>query len=332
MQCKDSFGNGVFLHTGAIGDCLLTLPLAIALKNDCSLHRLDFIGPSEYIEFYPGRTCIDTVKSVESIPLHRLFIPSREFETSDHDRLTGLFRNYEQVVSFIGYDNTAFETNLLFTVHSTHSAEVVVIPFKPPSNANMHVSDFYLHFYRQDQQIDHPFAPPLTTVTPLPDDYLAGAAIIEHTGLTLDRPIVLIQPGSGSLDKCWYWENFIQTAHDLQSRSIQPVFLLGPAEQEYFPKQGLEALGFFNVLENLSLTQVVQVLTQADAFLGNDSGISHLAAGMGKRTLVLFGNSDPTHYAPRGEKVVIEQIPADNFHRSVPDKQATIINKLMEML
>jgi heptosyltransferase III len=332
MQCEHSRGNGVILHTGAIGDCLLTLPLAVVLKNICSLHRLDFIGPSEYIDFYPGRTCIDTIKSVESIPLHRLFVPPREFETSDHDRLTGLFRHYEHVISFIGYDNTAFEANLLFSVHSTHSADVVVIPFKPSSNTNMHISDFYLHFYRQDHQVEQPFTVPLTTITPLPDDYLVGADILKKAGVNPGQPIVVIHPGSGSPDKCWYWENFVQTANVLKSRSILPVFLLGPAEQERFPKPALKAMELFNVLEDLSLTQVVQVLTQVGAFLGNDSGISHLAAGMGKHTLVLFGTSDPVHYAPRGENVAIEQIPADNFHRSVPDEQMAVINKLAEML
>jgi heptosyltransferase-3 len=322
----------VILHTGAIGDCLLTLSLAASLKHSHALHRLDFIGPHQYIEFYPGRTCIDTVLSMEGFDLHRLFEDPQSFESSDHDRLADVFRRYEQVVSFLGFDHPVFETNLLFTVHSTHSADVTLIPAKPDANASMHVSDYYWDFFRHEQQLESAFETAQTTISPLPDDHRAGADILQQAGADPEQPVVVIQPGSGSRQKCWHWENFVQTARDLASNGIQPVFLLGPAERERFEQSALQAIRQFSFLENLSLTRVLQILTQADVFLGNDSGIAHLAAGMGKKTVVLFGPSNPLHYAPRGENVVIEQLPAETFHHIAPDIQDGIVKTVMEML
>jgi len=50
---------------------------------------------------------------------------------------------------------------------------------------------------------------------------------------------------------------------------------------------------------------VLQVLSCADAFVGNDSGITHLAAAIGLDTLVLFGPTDSKTYRPLGPNVYL---------------------------
>ena len=324
--------RGVILHSGAIGDCLLTVPLASCLKEACSLDWLDFIGPAEYISFYPGRTCIDAVRPIETVALHRLFEPESDFVLEDNDPLLKLFDHYEQIVSFIGSGHVSFEKNLLFTVHCCRSAEVTLIDAKPAADAKIHVSDFYLESFKQQQQSEHTPRPDAVTIPPLSEDYQAGGDILERVGIDPDRKIVLIHPGSGSRQKCWHWENFLQVASTLKSGGIQPVFLLGPAEQERFEDAAIQAMRQFHVLENLSLTQVLQVLTQADVFLGNDSGIAHLAAGMSKKTLALFGPSDPVQYAPRGQNVRILQPSPDSFQHPKPCEQTTMTQTLLKML
>ena len=55
---------------------------------------------------------------------------------------------------------------------------------------------------------------------------------------------------------------------------------------------------------NLPLRTLGAVLSRAGLFLGNDSGISHLAAAGGTRTLALFGPTDPAQWAPVGRAVL----------------------------
>ena len=45
------------------------------------------------------------------------------------------------------------------------------------------------------------------------------------------------------------------------------------------------------------------ILARCRAFVGNDSGVSHLAAALGVPTVALFGPTRPEHWAPRGERV-----------------------------
>lgn len=332
MQCQKSSKTGVILHSGAIGDCLLTLPLAEAVKRLYALDRFEFIGPADYIAYCPGRTCIDAVHSMEGLALHRLFDEPRTFEQSDNDRLITAFSRYEQIISFLGTGHSAFEQNLLFAVHSTHSAEVTLIPPKPASDTPLHVVDYYLDAFKQEHQIEAPLINETATVRPLPADYLAGRDILEQHHINPEKTVVLIAPGSGAREKCWHWENFVQIAADLTSRGLEPVFLLGPAEQERFEPSVLQAFRTYPLLENLSLTQVLQALTQADIFVGNDSGISHLAAAMGKRTLVLFGPTNPAQYAPRGEKVTIRHLPPPQFQQFSSTAAGQITEDLLTML
>jgi ADP-heptose:LPS heptosyltransferase len=59
------------------------------------------------------------------------------------------------------------------------------------------------------------------------------------------------------------------------------------------------------VLRDLSLSLLVGVLAQTDLYIGNDSGVTHLAAIVGVRTVAVFGPTDPSRWAPSGSHVTI---------------------------
>jgi len=325
--------SGLILNTGAVGDCLLSLTLATLLRDTYQLERVDFIGNTEYIEFYPGRTCIDGVRSAESIPLHRLFADENEFVLEDKDRLQDAFAEYEHVVSFLGAGHPHFEQNLLFTLHSTHSAQLTLIPTLPPADYPDHVTKFYQDRFQEENQLEDLNFLPDMAVSPLPVDYISGTELLEEVDINSDDSVVIIQPGSGSADKCWYWDNFLETAARLKQDKYQVVFLLGPAEAERISPDRLARLrATETVLENLSLTHVLQVLTQADLCLGNDSGICHLSAAMGKKTVVLFGPTNPEQYRPVGPSVHILTPSPASFHSTSDEEQTSIARTLLALL
>ncbi len=75
------------------------------------------------------------------------------------------------------------------------------------------------------------------------------------------------------------------------------------------PQEPLESAVRFENLHNLA-----QWLATARAFVGNDSGISHLAAAVGTPVVVLFGPTDPAVWAPRGPHVrVLRSAPIESI-------------------
>ncbi len=109
--------------------------------------------------------------------------------------------------------------------------------------------------------------------------------------------LLVIHPGSGGKKKRWAREGFAHVANWWKTRTNRHVMiLLGPAEEgevEFWQRAGI-------VESSLSLRQVGVLLSRADLFLGNDSGVSHLAGAMGARGVVLFGPTCPEQWRPLG--------------------------------
>ncbi len=301
--------RGVILQPGAIGDCILTLPLAAFMKDVLGLGSVDILGHSEYVGILPGRTCIDSISSIDSIALHRLFVDTKTFDLKDGDPLISTFSGYAWIATFLGDPDSNFEQNLIFTANCSHSAEVITLSMKPPEGFSRNLTDFYIeHFISQSglslqaRQV----RPGDCSIKATDADIAQGKELLKETGLEPGQKLVVIQPGSGGLSKCWYLDNFLAVAKELDSKGIEVIFLLGPAEVDRFNDATIKKISrFARCLRDLSLAQILGLLSYSNGFIGNDSGITHLAAALGGRTLAVFGPTNPVVYIPIGPAVKV---------------------------
>ena len=313
--------RAVILQPGAIGDCVLTLPLAQFMKDSLGLGGVDIIGHTEYIGILPGRTCVDGTRSMDSVDLHRLFAPNKTFDLADGDPLINVFADYAWIVTFLGGLNNNFEQNLIFTANCSHSAEVMTLSMKPPEAFSAHITDFYTQqFIDQCGLSLEPWRirpnEPLIKATEA--DVNRGRELLEEIPATLgfdqarhrrvdfSKKLVVIHPGSGGSHKCWHLDNFLALAKKLVLKGIEVIFLLGPAELARFSDATINNINSVaKCLMDLSFTHVLGLLSCADGYLGNDSGITHLAAALGVRTLAVFGPTNPAVYKPIGPAVTV---------------------------
>jgi len=301
--------RGVILQPGAIGDSILTLPLAAFMKDVLGLGGVDILGHSEYVGILPGRTCIDGISSIDSIDLHRLFVDTKAFDLKDRDPLINTFSGYAWIVTFLGELGSNFEQNLIFAAHCSHSAEVITLSLNPPKDFSGHLTDFYIqHFISQSGLSLQPrqARPGDCLIKATEVDIARGKELLKETGLEPGKRLVVIQPGSGGPSKCWHLDNFLAVAKELGSEGIDVIFLLGPAELDRFSDATIKNISSVaRYLSDLSLAQVLGLLSCADVFVGNDSGITHLAAALGVRTLAVFGPTNPAVYKPTGPAVTV---------------------------
>lgn len=130
---------------------------------------------------------------------------------------------------------------------------------------------------------------------------------------------IAIHPGSGGAAKCWPVENFLEVIERLWQQN-QPVLLLaGPADEKRLegilaqipPEPKRELL---QVLVNRPLLEVARYVQACRCYLGNDAGITHLAAMLGVPTIALFGPSNPAIWRPIGPVVnVIRERPLEQL-------------------
>ncbi|AQT69059.1 ADP-heptose--LPS heptosyltransferase 2 [Anaerohalosphaera lusitana] len=336
VRTKNQGMTGAIINPGAIGDCILTLPLARFLKERLSLARLDMIANSDYVSFYPKRTCVDVVRSINSIAMHRLFVGPDEFELDQHDQLIRDFSHYDYIVSLLGEPGGSFESNLIFTVYCSRSAEVTTIRMHPAEGQNRHVAVSYIDQYCEANGLQcEGLSAGLNTelITPTADDKQAGRFILQSLGVNPDKPVIGIHPGSGGKYKCWHIDNYLALAEKVRKNGSVPVFIIGPAEKEHLNKAALNRINDeHTVAENYKLLEIMQILSTVQAFVGNDSGIAHLAAGSGLPAITVFGPTDPALYKPAGphsHAIAVEPVDFDEPNPAAVEDVEHSLNELL---
>lgn len=116
----------------------------------------------------------------------------------------------------------------------------------------------------------------------------------------LPERFVAFHPGSGSPRKNWPPERFADVARAL-APSEPFLVVQGPADQD--AAGPLLRLPNAVLADGLHLRQLGALLARAGVYVGNDSGVTHLAAAAGAPTLALFGPTDPAQWGPIGPTV-----------------------------
>jgi len=126
------------------------------------------------------------------------------------------------------------------------------------------------------------------------------------------KPFAIIHPIAASKTKEWDLEKFARTAEFLKARGISAV-AVGTADEEHALAR-LRSLSSAPVLSLTSLTlpELTALAARARLFVGNDSGVAHIAAAVQTPSVVVFGSSNRDHWRPWTDaqnEVVSEQLP-----------------------
>ena len=126
-------------------------------------------------------------------------------------------------------------------------------------------------------------------------------------GLDPRRPVLIVAPGSGWPAKEWVPTHFREVVRRATRQGVQ-VAVCGDGRQQELcmdvaaggdPSMTRQVVGWH-------LGRVMALLSGCSAFIGNDSGLGHLAAAYSRPVLTLFtGATDPRLCAPLGSRVTI---------------------------
>jgi heptosyltransferase-2 len=145
---------------------------------------------------------------------------------------------------------------------------------------------------------------PTAEMLGLGDEWLRG-----HR-LGASERFVAIHPGSGSAKKNWPVERWLELARAMIADGHRLVVFGGEADQEILGVIDREfAKGTIDFARDLPLPMVASVLARAQRYFGHDTGVTHIAAAVGIPATVLFGPTDPSVWAPRGENVRVVTAP-----------------------
>ena len=270
------------IFPGALGDFVCFLPTlkALAVDND-----VDLFARKEFGDLVPAGV---GVRSLERYEITQCFVSGNQRD----QRVLEFFGSYGAIYSWHGHGQPDFVRSL--AAASRNRAQV--FPFRPGGN-HIHQSDYYLSCIGVTEAQSTP------KICLRPEAIAWNEEYRERHRID-GKPLLVLAPGSGAREKNWPQEYFRMVAQwwrDAMAGNV--VVLLGPVEEER--SEIAEAFNSFVIARNLNLGQVASLLASADVYLGNDSGVTHVAAAVGTRTIALFGPSDAKQWASRGENVTI---------------------------
>jgi heptosyltransferase-3 len=138
------------------------------------------------------------------------------------------------------------------------------------------------------------------------------------------RKFVVVHPGSGSEKKCWPVQNFLEIIARLGQKGAGGVIVTGQAEERMEALiKGTSLPRRWSWLRSPSLVALSALLQEADLYLGNDSGITHLAAACGTEVVALLREDLVTAWRPYGRARLLsarslEEISVDSVWELIP--------------
>ncbi|MBV8775393.1 MAG: glycosyltransferase family 9 protein [Deltaproteobacteria bacterium] len=283
--------RGLIIFPGALGDLVCLLPAIRELSQRHLTIEFELMARAELARFAERRMRIVAGHSIDRREVALLFSEPG----SESDAAHRFFSQFDRIECFFASGHERFCASL----ERASTGEVCFYPFRPGGTG--HVAECYLRAIGVRAQ--HPLD---NSIELTPADLQKAECRLRALGLEPGR-FVLVLPGSGSASKNWPAENFALLAERIRS-FIGVLILLGPAEarlESIFRSRALSVINDIELGESGGIARLVR------CFIGNDSGVSHLAAAVGARGLVLFGPTDPERWRPLGDVRIIRKQPLE---------------------
>lgn len=297
------------------------------------------------------RSIGDTVLATPSLFALKRFLPETQVDILVEDWVAPLLTDHPHVDNVITLERGGFMTrarvarelraeryDVVYNLHGGTTATFLArasgarhrVGFKTYQYANLHTTLAPSPLLLWGQQKTHSVEQQLALlgwtgvpVTDRPRTQLGiSPAAVESVNQQLaaaglgDRRIALIHPAAAFETKRWAVENFARVAEFVSERGLAPVAIAAPHEAQIVNELLGEASVQILSLD-LSLPEVTALAARSQLFVGNDSGIAHIASAVGTPSVVIFGSSNVAHWRPWNRakaEVVFEAMPCQPCH------------------
>ena len=271
----------LMIHQGALGDFVMAFPAIRRLRKQ--FNQIDAFCQDKLGKMAQELRVIDKWFPIEAPYFSSLF------SNMVDSRTASIFQAYDKIAIF------SFSTQLEQSIRGIARGNVHRIPPRPDASQRIHVAEYILHQLVNCWLLKAPDASN--------GFILQSIEYPDQRSESYDPKRIILHPGSGSRKKNWPLQNFLRVESMLRSSHFKPEFILGPAEIFMAENLRKESDQTRCIHETGDLTKLFCLLKTSGGFIGNDSGVSHLAAFLGLPTVTIFGPSDPLRWKPIGRAV-----------------------------
>jgi hypothetical protein len=287
MLNPDRVSNILFLHAGALGDFVLALHVVAAARRRFGHLRIDGVVRCPLAKWAARQGVLETACDPDSIGAHALHAEPARADSP----IARLVRDSDLVLSFLGEAYTVVGQNLQslccgrsINIGPTASAGALL--------AGRHITEQW----RRD-----------IASAGLALD-VASRPLFRREGDAGREPSVIVHPGSGGRSKCCPLAVLEAAVRRLRDGGRRVSWMIGPVETDLYGQGYAAKLAeTAPVIYEESIDTAADHVRGAAAFIGNDAGMTHLAAACGVKTVAVFGPTDPAVWCPLGPNVEVAQ-------------------------
>lgn len=303
---SSSRGKILVIRGGAIGDFILTLPALAALRRQFPEAHLEVLGYPHIIQLAVAGGLVDRAQRIEAPELAAFFARNGQLTES----MVDYFSDFDLIISYLYDPDHIFHEN----VSRCTPGQFLACPHRPNEREQTHASKVFLQ--------------PLERLAIFDADHVPRLAV-QTKGAKARR--LALHPGSGSERKNWpeqHWANLLEIL--VASTSHELLLIGGEAEGERLQRLSAALPPHrVRVAQSWPLAELAAAVQNCQAFVGHDSGISHLAAALGLPGVILWGESREEIWRPPSDKVRVLKSRLGLNHILPPDVMEVVSQVLM---
>ncbi len=271
------------MHAGALGDFVLTLHLVTTLRRQFPRAQVHVVARCGLAAWAVEHDVIHAAFDPDSVSLRDVYRHPPSLD-GPFARFVG---EYDWVISFLGGPRSPVSHNLAL-LHRGHTIGLRPQPADETLARRIHVTRQWCDSARQ-AGVELGDLVPVEFGDPAPPDRLRD---------------ILVHPGSGGDRKCCPVAVLECLVRLIVERGHPVRWMVGPVEMERHSSEELDAWArLAPVVHEPSLVKAADRVQRATDFVGNDAGMTHVAAACGLRTVALYGPTDPAVWCPLGAHV-----------------------------
>jgi heptosyltransferase-2 len=288
------------IRGGAIGDFILTLPAIAALRRQFPQAHLEVLGYPHIAQLAVAGGLADRVQPIEARGLAGFFARGGTLEPD----LVDYFSDFDLVISYLYDPDEIFKTNISRCL----VGQFIAGPHRPEETGRLHATETYLKPLERLAIFDADPVPRLNVGQASSLSQTSSKVLLKQVGDRQEAcPALVFHPGSGSEKKNWpetKWAGLIQQIVGTTNWNL--LLVGGEAEGERLQRlAGAIPSARCSIAQGLPLAKLARRIQSGAAFVGHDSGITHLAAAVGLPCVVLWADTLEEIWRPQGERLVI---------------------------
>ena len=303
-------GHVGLLRNDALGDTLLVLPAATAIKRYDRNIRVELVCDPAYADLLRAHPDLDDVVADPGGSAREL---AQTLRAQRYDALLVLRPTPRNTWA-------AFRARVPLRIGTGYRAYSVLFNrrwFGHRRTNQKHEAEYNLELVRK--LIGKDPGPPQYYLSAPPGEREAAEALLTETGLDRTRPMVAIHPGSRGSALAWPPERFARLAAGLRQDGIQ-VLVTGVASEADLTAPVAAAEGVVDLTGRTNLGQLAWIYKHCDCMLANSTGTLHLAAAVGTKVVGIYPAAEinsPVRWGPYGPGHKTFRGPVDNCPKCI---------------